>query len=89
MTKQRVRIERLEIRLKGIAPETARAAVNGLGQNLLAQLSSPNNAVTAKRTVSIQSLEPDVLRVAAGASPHVLRNAIGETIAHSIRGKLK
>ena len=38
MSKRTIEIERLEIRLNGITPESARAAAGGLGRELLDQL---------------------------------------------------
>ncbi len=89
MNKQRIKIDRLEIRLRGIAPETARSAVSSLGQNLLDQLSSPRSLSARKRAINIARLDPEALQVAAGVKPDELRNAIGERIANSIRSKLK
>ena len=89
MSKQRIRIGGLEIRLRRIAPETARSAVSGLGQNLLDQLSSPYGRSAGKRTINIARISPDTLRVAAGANPNELRIAIVESIANSIRSKMK
>jgi hypothetical protein len=89
MSKRRINIDRLEIRLQGIPAETARAAVSGLGPNLLAQLSAPMNFSTRMRHTGVAKLEPDLLRVPAGVRPHELRSAIAERIADSIRSKLK
>jgi hypothetical protein len=89
MSKRRINIDRLEIRLHGITAETARAAVSGLGQNLLAQLSAPMNFSKRMRHTRVAKLEPDLLRVPPGLRPHELRSAIAERVAYSIRSKLK
>lgn len=89
MNKQRIKIDRLEIRLRRIAPEVARSAVSGLGRNLLDQLSSLQSSSARKRAINIARLDPDALQVAAGVKPAELRSAIGESIANSIRSKLK
>jgi hypothetical protein len=89
MSKRRINIDRLEIRLQGIAAETARAAVSDLGQDLLAQLSSPMSFSTRTRHTRVARIEPDLLRVPSGVRPHELRSAIAERVANSIRSKLK
>lgn len=89
MSKRRINIDHLEIRLQGIPAETARAAVSGLGQNLLAHLSGPMSFSTSVRHTRIAKLEPDMLRVPPGVRPHELRSAITERVANSIRSKLK
>jgi hypothetical protein len=88
MSKQ-IKIDRLEIRLRHISPEVARAAVSGLGQTLLHQLSSPRGLLTGRRSVNIGRIEPDTLHVASGARPNELRSALGKGIATAIRSKLK
>ncbi len=88
MSKQYIRIDRLEIRLRRIAPATARRAVQGLGRNLLDQLASHNLSVK-NRAVNIARLQPATLQVAAGAGPTEVRTAIGNSITKSIRSKLK
>lgn len=88
MSKQRISIDRLEIRLRGISPETARSAVSDLGRNLLDQLSSQNLSAR-KRAINIARVNSGTLQVAAGARPNELRQAIGECLANSIRSKLK
>lgn len=89
MSKRRINIDRLEIRFQGVPAETARAAVRGLGQNLLSQLATPVNFSARKRHTNIARLEPDSLRVAAGARSDELRSAIAERVVNSIRSKLK
>lgn len=89
MSRQSIKIDHLEIRLKGISPDVARSAVDGLGQNLLDQLSSVQGLSLKNRAINIGKTEPSTLHVAAGAKPNELRSAIGERIATSIRSKLR
>ena len=88
MSKQYIRIERLEIKLRRIAPETARRAVNDLGRHLLDHLAA-ENLTGNSRTVRIARIEPAALRVAAGTGPNELRTALRNSIANSIRAKLR
>ena len=52
MSKRNIHIENLQIRLRGIAPETARTAVGGLGHELLGQLTTPDKVTNSDRTAA-------------------------------------
>jgi len=88
MSKQQIRIDRLEIRLRRVAPTAARSAVQGLGQHILDQLTSQKLS-GRNRAVNIARLEPAPLQVSAGAGPNELRTALGSSITNAIRSKLK
>ena len=88
MSKQQISIDRLEIRLRRVAPQTARRAVDGLGHHLLAQLAS-QKLTAENRVIKIARLEPAALQVAAGAGAHELRTAVGDSLTKSIQSKLK
>ena len=78
----RVRIERLELDLRGIAPGTAEAAARALGPALAEALTShPAHIAPAERI--------DAGRIKSPASPGAPDLAVGIAgrIAHSIRGK--
>ncbi len=89
MSKQNVRIERLEIRLKGISPQAARAAVSDLGRELASRLAGPRNLPDGNRAVKISRIEAGVFRLSGDTTPSELRRAIARRIAASIEPKLK
>ena len=50
MSKRNVHIENLQIRLRGISPETARTAVGDLGHEILDQLTTRDQVTNRDRT---------------------------------------
>lgn len=79
-----VKVDRLEIRLKGVPPEVARSAAAGLGNEVLGQLSGragPSRKETAK---SIGRIDLGTLETARGTGPSGLRRAIAAEIVESI-----
>ncbi len=89
MSKRSINIERLNIRLQGIAPQSARAAVNNLGQDLLNQLAGSQHLSGVRRTVKISHIDSGAFQLGAGTTPGQLRSVMAERIASSIRSKLK
>lgn len=89
MSKRSINIERLNIRLQGVSPQSARAAVNLLGQDLLKQLVAPQNLSGVRRTVKIGHINAGAFQLAAGTTPNQLRSVMAARIALSIRSKLK
>jgi hypothetical protein len=88
LSKRSIEIDRLELRLKGISPEAARAAADGLGQDLLQRLASLPDAGAKKGVHRIGEIDSGALKLSKGTSPGALRNAIAQKIAGSIQSKL-
>ena len=88
MSKRRIEIDRLEVRLTDIPPEAARTAVAGLGQELLQQLASLPNADHRKGAQRINEIDSGTINLAKGTSPGALRNAIAQRITGAIHSKL-
>lgn len=82
MNKRSIEIDRLEIRLKGIAPESARAAVGDLGREVLRQLAQQGEG--HKGTGNIDRVDAGSVRLTSGATPSELRSTIAARIAGSI-----
>lgn len=89
MAKQSINIERLQIRLKGVSPESARAAVHDLGRELLGQLSTAQSLSGVKRAGKIDHLDSGTFQLSAGTAPAELRSEIASRIADAIKSKLK
>jgi hypothetical protein len=93
MSKTEFKIDRLEIRLKGIASDAARASVDGIGQDLLSELAGqqqPPQPLRARgRTSSISRLDSGVVLPDGEHPPAELRQFIARSIAAAIEGKLK
>jgi hypothetical protein len=89
MSKRSISIERLEIRLKGISPQSARSAVSGLGQDLLGQLASLQSPSGGKRAIKIGRIDTGAFRLPGEIAPSELRRLIARRIAASVEPKLK
>jgi hypothetical protein len=88
MSRRTIRIERLEIRLKGVAPEAARAAAGHLGADLLGQLNELP-ALGGRRVVNISRLDAGTLRVSGASAPGLLRQQLARAVAATIRSKIQ
>lgn len=88
MSKRSIKINRLEIRLRGITPETARAAANDLGHELLGRLSDNPDLSGGGRTIRVDKVDSGVFRLAAGSGPGELRDTIASRIAASVKAKM-
>jgi hypothetical protein len=87
MSKRSISIDRLEIRLKGISAETARAATNDLGRDILGQLSSLRNPAGGIRAVN--KVDAGTVQLAGETRASELRNMIARKVAASIKSKMK
>jgi hypothetical protein len=88
MNKTDIKIKRLQIRLKGISPQTARAATDGLGQSLAAELGRDARMKSGGASVNVGEIKPNTLIAGQGTSPAALRSLIAAHIAASVKGKL-
>ncbi len=80
MSKRSVHVERLEIRLRGVSAEEARAAAGRLGGALLEELSKGPGAAAG-----------DAARAAQGGAGRrdELHRVVARKVAASVRGRLK
>jgi hypothetical protein len=83
MSKRSVGIERLEVRLKGIAAESARTAMGGLASELLGQLARQESS-GRERIGNVDHLDSGTVRLPSEATPSELRRTIASRIAVSI-----
>jgi hypothetical protein len=82
MSKRSIEIDRLEIRLKGVSPESARAAVGDLGRDVLGQLAQQGQRPAP--TGTIDRVDAGSARLTSGATPSELRETIAGRIVRSI-----
>jgi len=78
----RVRIDRLELDLRGIAPETAEAAARALGPALARELAARRGG----RIEGAERLDAGHMSSAAAPDPHSLAARLAQRIAGTIRG---
>ena len=89
MNKRRIDVDRLEIRLKGVSAASDRAAVGGLGRELMGQLATPRHGPGGQRTGTIDHVDSGTVRLASGATPSELRRTIAGRIAVSVNSTPK
>jgi hypothetical protein len=87
MSRNNVHIDRLEIRMKGISPEAARAAANGLGSEVLESLGSIANG--SKHGARIGRVDAGNLKVDSGSGSAGLRQQIAQRVANSVQSRMK
>ncbi|HEX8180453.1 MAG TPA: hypothetical protein VF525_12980 [Pyrinomonadaceae bacterium] len=89
MSKERVRIERLEIRVKGGAQPSAARMAEGLGREVLEQLAAARKQLRGAGRVELERVAAGVLRVERGTTNDELRRQIAQRIAASVSERLK
>jgi hypothetical protein len=86
---QSVRIDRLEIHLKGIPSTVARSAVTGLDNELLDQLSKQPELLQKRHAGTIGRIDLGTMQAARGVSPSDLRRAVATRVAASLTSHTK
>jgi hypothetical protein len=89
MSKRSINIDRLQIRLKGVSPESARAAAGDLGRELMGELAAPRQDPERQRTGDIAHVDSGTVQLASGATPAELRRTIAARIAAAIHSAPK
>ena len=84
-----IKIDRLEIRLKGIPPEVVRDSVTGLGNELLAKISKQGSLLRERRAVKINRIDSGTLQTSGDTNFSDLRGMIINRIVESIASKIR
>ncbi len=84
---KRVHIDRLQIRLTGVSPQKARSTVEGLGQQVLAQLARAGNLPQSQGRQQIEGIDAGTIRATRGTTPADMRTLIARQIAQAILSK--
>ena len=79
-----VRIDRIEVRLRGVSPGLVRASSEGLGNEVLEQLIRERLFLNEKPGSKINRIDPDALKISMDESPSDLRRMIAGKIVESI-----
>jgi len=88
MSKRSISIDRLEIRLKGISADTARAATNDLGRDILGQLTAQRNP-PAGGIRAVNKVDAGTVHLSGETRASDLRSMIARKVAASIKSKMK
>ena len=84
-----VNIDRLEIRLKSISPQAAVTLVDGLGNELMKQVTKQQDFMKQKRTININKIESGSFRAERGTSYSEWQRLVAGRIVESIKSKIK
>lgn len=80
----KIRIDRLEIRLKGVSAQTARDLTTGLGAEIVRQLSGREAWPRNGGATHIDEIHVPPIRSFERNSPSTLRRMIGDSVAGAI-----
>ena len=83
MSKRDIHIERLQIRMRGVSAQTARATVADLGHELLSQLSTHRALDGMRGRVRINKIDAGTEHVDPGTPVSELRQRIAKQVAGS------
>jgi len=83
-----VRIERLVLRLRGIAPEAARSAADDLGREILQQLAQDDRVTGGRGSAEIGALDLGPVSAPATGIPTHLRATVAGVIVDAIAARL-
>jgi hypothetical protein len=89
MNERNIKIDRLEIRLKGVGAEVARAAADDLGHEVLGQLAAQQVGLSGRRSVHIGEIDSGSFRQPGQMNSAELRSFIARKVAASIISQLK
>ncbi len=79
-----IRINRIEVRLRGVSPRLARASAEGLGNEILDQVTRERLFQNEKPGPRISRIDTDALNICMDESPPDLRRMIAGRIVESI-----
>ena len=84
MTRTEIRIDRIDIRGKGVSPHVARSAASGLGQELLQELARHRGNFPSSRAVQIDRLDLGAIKVSRTGDVRQVKTAIAAAVARAI-----
>jgi hypothetical protein len=84
VTRTEVRIDRLNIRSRGITPTVARAAVQNLGAEILQGLSQQRQNLPTAFPIQLDALNLGTVRTPQPQTPQQMRTAIARSVVHAI-----
>ncbi len=89
MNNTSIKIDRLEIRLRGISPQAALTSIAGIGNELMEQLAKQHNLLKKECTVHIEKIDSGTLRNERNTSPSDMRRLVAARIADAVGSRSK
>lgn len=83
-----IHIDNVQLDLRGVSPEVARAAAENLGPALHAAIAAQLAGKGATGTLRVDHVAPAPLRVASRPTPDALRTGLAQHVARSIASQL-
>ncbi len=84
-----IKIDRLDIRLKGISPQVARSLAAGLGNEISKQLANQHSFLNEKGLINISKIDSGVFQTSKVSRSLELQRMIADRIVGSITSKTK
>ena len=84
-----IKIDRLEIRLRGISPRLVRSTVSGLGDELIKNVSKEEGLFSQSGAFNISKIDSGKFQTPGHVSSSDLRKMIANRITESIVSKTK
>lgn len=88
MNKNDIRIDRLEIRMRGVS-QVSPDSIAGIGIELLEQLAKKQEILRGKRSDRIEKIDSGTMKVEKDASPSDLQRAVATRIADAVELRSK
>ncbi len=80
----KIHIDRLQLHLKGISPSLARSAINGLGQEVLKQLSE-GKLKTQNNNINIDTVQAGRVKLKQNTSTTNLTQQMAKAVAGAVK----
>lgn len=89
MNNTSIKIDRLEIRLKGVPPQDARVTFAGIGNELMEQLAKQHNFLKGEHTAYIEKIDSGTMKIERNSNSSNLRRQVAARIANSVGSRTK
>lgn len=89
MNNTSIKIDRLEIRLKGISPQAARVTFAGIGNELMEQLVKRHNLLKGEHPAYIEKIDSGTMKIERNTNSSDLRRQVAARIANSVGSRTK
>ena len=85
---RKVKIDRLNIRIKGVSRQVYRQSMDGLGREVLSHLLTSGALSKANGNISLRQADCGTLQVSRDATPSGTRTMIARAVARSISSSI-